>query len=637
MSTDPLTTAEDYARRMYFAAIARLSERVAASAFPFLKDYQVDLAGLRPDAWCGVEGSPLHRLALVTSFDVPELVELFTVALVDEDARFGAVFEAATGHPRPTLGLLHAWWPSSRGVLRRMRELGLLVTVPGSVSTADECLRVPPLVWAAIRGEPPPGGGPVRHHAAADAVPLADLVLGPATRATVARLPAALASCSVDALVVRGPLSSGRHTLARSVAATTGLGTLELEPAADDSTWASAGVVATLLGAAPLVQVTPEPGEHRVLPPLPGSGAPLLVVTGRWGAVTGPGLQRPVTVDLGIPGPEERERHWEAVLGTGGQVAELAGRYRMTGGTIRRAARSAQAAARLDGRTDATPGDVAPAVREIQRAHFDTLANRVDTPDAWSAVAVAPDTMRDLALAETRCRHRESLDGGAVRGSAGGAGVRLLFRGPSGTGKTLAARTLAGVLGLDLYAVDLAGVVDKYLGVTEKNLDRLFSRAEENGAALLLDEGDALMTQRTAVQSSNDRYANLETNFLLQRLESFDGILVVTTNAGKRIDSAFERRMDAVVDFGPPGEVERWWLWRLHLPAEHEVVHDVVDDLAVHCPMTGAEIRKTTLHAALLALEEGSPLREEHLLAATHRELEKAGRSCPLPREAGRG
>jgi SpoVK/Ycf46/Vps4 family AAA+-type ATPase len=246
--------------------------------------------------------------------------------------------------------------------------------------------------------------------------------------------------------------------------------------------------------------------------------------------------------------------------------------------------------------------------------------------------------MRDLALAEARCRHREALaDGAAVLGAVGSAGVRLLFRGPSGTGKTLAARTLAGVLGLDLYAVDIASVVDRYLGVTEQNLDRLFSRAEETGAALLLDEGDALMTQRTAVQSSNDRYANLETNFLLQRLESFDGLLVVTTNAGKRIDSAFERRMDVVVDFGPPGEVERWWLWRLHLPSEHEVVHDVVDDLAVHCQMTGAEIRKTTLHAALLALEEGSPLRAEHLLAATRRELEKAGRSFPLPREVGRG
>ncbi len=193
---------------------------------------------------------------------------------------------------------------------------------------------------------------------------------------------------------------------------------------------------------------------------------------------------------------------------------------------------------------------MARAVRDLQRHHFDTVATRVETPDSWSALAVSPEAMRDLVLAELRCRHRESLAAAAGPGGRpGGCGVRLLFRGPSGTGKTLAARTLAGVLGLDLYAVDLAAVVDKYLGETEKNLDRLFSRAEETGASLLLDEGDALMTRRTSVESSNDRYANLETNFLLQRLESFEGILVVTTNAAARIDTAFARRMDVVVDF----------------------------------------------------------------------------------------
>ena len=182
-------TAEDQARRMFFLAVARLRERVPAGRFTFLRDYQVDLPSLGADAWRGDEASPLHRLAVATGFDLPELVDLFTVALVDEDARFGAVFEAYAGHARPSLGLLHAWWPESRPTLRRMRVLGLVSTVPGGVSTADECLRVPPLLWDAIRGDPPPTEGPVRHRPPEDALALEDLILSSDVADRVARLP----------------------------------------------------------------------------------------------------------------------------------------------------------------------------------------------------------------------------------------------------------------------------------------------------------------------------------------------------------------------------------------------------------------------------------------------------------------
>lgn len=634
--------AEDQARRVYLVAAARLAEKVPRSRFAFLRDYQLDPATLGADSWCGDPTSPLHRLAVATGFDLPELVDLFTLALVDEDARFGAVFDDLTGHPRPTTGLLHAWWPGSRPTLRRMREVGLVVGVPGAVSTADECLRVPALVWDALRGDAPGRGGALRHRPASRALPVDDLILPDDLAGHVGRIPGALASGSVDAVVLRGPLASGRRTVAAAVAAAAGFGVLEVGLEPGDERWASVGVLATLLGDAPILVVEPDPGERRSLPVLAGSTTPVLVVTGSRGAVTGPDLRRSVTVDLGVPGPVERARHWAAATGSAAGVRALAERYRMTGGNIRQVAESARAATMLAGRGDAIDaidaGDVAVAVRELQRHHFDTIATRVPTPDSWSALAVAPEAMRDLALAELRCRHRESLAASSGPGGGeGGCGVRLLFRGPSGTGKTLAARTLAGVLGLDLYAVDLAAVVDKYLGETEKNLDRLFCRAEETGAALLLDEGDALLTRRTSVESSNDRYANLETNFLLQRLESFEGILVVTTNAATRIDGAFERRMDVVVDFPQPDEAERWWLWRLHLPSEHDVVQEVVDDLAVQCQMTGAEIRNAVLHARLLAVEDGVSLHGDHLVAAAHRELERSGRTCPLPCGGRRG
>jgi len=243
-------------------------------------------------------------------------------------------------------------------------------------------------------------------------------------------------------------------------------------------------------------------------------------------------------------------------------------------------------------------------------------------------------TAHELAGLESRCRHRERL-GGAVGAALAGCvnpGVRALFTGPSGAGKTLAARLLAAALNMDLYRIDLSAVVSKYIGETEKSLNQLFARAEELDVILLLDEGDALLTQRTSVQTSNDRYANLETNFLLQRLESFEGILIVTTNAGDRIDSAFERRMDVVVSFHAPDAGERWTIWQLHLPAEHRVAESLLQEVAARCPLSGGQIRNAVLHASLLALDDGQAVTSAHLHTAVAREYRKLGAMCPLRR-----
>jgi SpoVK/Ycf46/Vps4 family AAA+-type ATPase len=209
-------------------------------------------------------------------------------------------------------------------------------------------------------------------------------------------------------------------------------------------------------------------------------------------------------------------------------------------------------------------------------------------------------------------------------------GVRALFTGPSGTGKTLTARYLAAQLNLDVYRVDLAAVVNKYIGETERNLDRVLARAEELDILLLLDEGDALMTRRTEVSNANDRYANLETNFLLQRLEIFDGIVVMTTNAGSRIDSAFLRRIDVTVDFVPPDADQRWQLWLAHLPSGHQVDPALVQDIARRCVITGGQIRNATLHATLLSLERGGPVEDSDMIAALRREYRRTGSSFRL-------
>src|SRR5262249_53719115 len=283
-----------------------------------------------------------------------------------------------------------------------------------------------------------------------------------------------------------------------------------------------------------------------------------------------------VTLEVRMPGPAERAELWRRSLDTHAQAEarELGDRFRMTSGGVIRTSSLARAHAALHGRSEIEPPDLRAASRALH-ADIERLAARVPATGGWESLGAAPDTMSDLRGLELRCRHRERLRH-RVSASVGqqlNGGVRALFAGPSGTGKTMAARLLAASLDMDLYRLDLASVVNKYLGETEKSLDLLFSRAEELDVVLLIDEGDALLTGRTAVQNSNDRYANLETNYLLQRLESVEGLLVVTTNSVARTDTAFHRRMDVVVEFRMPSPHERWLIWQLHLPVDHRADH----------------------------------------------------------------
>jgi SpoVK/Ycf46/Vps4 family AAA+-type ATPase len=263
---------------------------------------------------------------------------------------------------------------------------------------------------------------------------------------------------------------------------------------------------------------------------------------------------------------------------------------------------------------------------------LDSLAARLDGEGAWDQLVVSPATERKLQELEERCRYREQLldQLGPGFASSRNRGVRALFSGPSGTGKTLATKILAAVVGMDLYRVDLGAVVNKYIGETEKNLHRVLSRAEELDVILLLDEGDALLGNRTEVKSANDRYANLETNYLLQRLEHYQGIVIVTTNAGQYIDNAFQRRMDIVVNFVPPQAQERRHIWQLHLPERNEVGPESLADVATRCALTGGQIRNAALHATLLAAGAGDGLvRPWQLDEAIQSEYRKAGALCP--------
>jgi SpoVK/Ycf46/Vps4 family AAA+-type ATPase len=190
---------------------------------------------------------------------------------------------------------------------------------------------------------------------------------------------------------------------------------------------------------------------------------------------------------------------------------------------------------------------------------------------------------------------------------------------------------------VDLYRLDLARVVDKYIGQTEKHLAGLLAAAEEADVALLLDEGEALLGERTAVRSSTDRYANLETNFLLARLESFEGVILITTNAPDRVDAAFARRMDVVVEFHAPQPAERRAIWTIHLPDGHTVASAELAEVSGRCALTGGQIHNAAQHARLLALDGSRPLDSGLLRTAVRREYGKAGEPCPLAGEPAVG
>ena len=243
------------------------------------------------------------------------------------------------------------------------------------------------------------------------------------------------------------------------------------------------------------------------------------------------------------------------------------------------------------------------------------------------------DTLRQLA---SQARHRLVVyeDWGFAARGRRGLGISALFAGASGTGKTLAAEVLAKELRLDLFRIDLSAVVSKYIGESEKNLRQVFDAAEEGGVVLLFDEADALFGKRAEVKDSHDRYANIEVSYLLQRMENFQGIAVLTTNLKSSLDKAFQRRLRFSIDFPFPGPQEREAIWRRVFPAAAPASGLDFERLA-QLNMTGGNIRNIALNAAFLAAEAGGSIRMQDVLQATRQEAIKTER--PLAENEIRG
>jgi len=347
----------------------------------------------------------------------------------------------------------------------------------------------------------------------------------------------------------------------------------------------------------------------------------------------------PLVLSAEVLGAGGRVSAWSAALGplvAGCDLEAATAAHRLTPLQIGRAAGAARVLAAAQGRVP-TAADVQAGARQQNAASLSRLARRIAPGAGWDDLVLGPTTVAQLRELVVRFRHRDAVLGSAAGSSrpSRGRGVTALFAGESGTGKTLAAEVVAGSLGLDVYLIDLSTVVDKYVGETEKNLERVFAEADQVNGVLLFDEADAVFGKRSEVRDAHDRYANVEIAYLLQRMERFDGLALLTTNLRSNLDDAFTRRLDAVIEFPVPDEDQRRRLWELHLARFPEPAADVdVGFLAGRLRLAGGAIANVVLGAAFLAVEEGGPISMSHLVRAAEREYRKLGHLC-TPEEFG--
>jgi AAA+ superfamily predicted ATPase len=333
-------------------------------------------------------------------------------------------------------------------------------------------------------------------------------------------------------------------------------------------------------------------------------------------------------VDVPMPSFAERQTAWSELTGVE-DTRDVAAKFRLSVDQIGAAAEVSRIAARSRDGGEPDSAELDRGARYASVSSLGELAARLDAAYRWDDLVV-PERQRVLLRSiSAYLRHRDRVlsDWGYERTVARTQGLKVLFAGESGTGKTMGAQVLGAELGLDLFRVDLATVVSKYIGETEKNLERIFTAADGSNAILFFDEADALFGKRSEVSDSHDRYANIEVAYLLQRMEAYPGAVILATNYKRNIDDAFIRRLDFVVDFPFPEAEDRRRIWTLVIPDDAPVADDVdLDFLATQFKLSGGAIRNCSLAAAFQAADEDTAIHMRHLVRAVAQEYAKQGR-----------
>jgi hypothetical protein len=587
---------------------------------------------LRGDLGAGAaEDVLLLALAGALRLSAVETLTLALLVAVQDDpgvARAVAAIQAPVEGAWPTVGLAaEAFGPAAADgedvmdslVGGAMRRSGCAILLDPEQPLVERRMTMATSLFLALRGRESdwPGASPTA----------ADVWLPSSVRTEAARQARALAQQAAEnplsaTLVLRSGSVAEARAMARAICEQLGRGPvfLEGEELEGLAPWLM------LRNLVPVLCFDLGPGERRSVPSIPCWDGPVLIQTGLDGALERGG-GRPPEWRSEVPPAAEREELWRAALGDDELARTLGRSHRHGAGRIAELARQVRRRVTLAGDDRPTMEHVRASIWEGEGSELTALAQPLLDRIPDDALVLGPAPAEELRTLLLRCRARDRLAEGLGPSVVcrHRPGVRALFVGQSGTGKTLAAGWLAARLRMPLYRVDLAAVTSKYVGETEKNLAHLLARAENAEVVLLFDEADSIFGRRTDVQSSNDRFANAQTNYLLQRIETFDGVAILTSNSRARLDAAFTRRFDAIIEFPAPGPDERRELWRAHLGDRHDVSAAAVGKLAALVEFTGGHIRNVVLHAAVLAQAESRRIRYADVVAGLAVEMRKLG------------
>lgn len=574
---------------------------------------------------------PLFAAAREFDLTATEILAVRLAVAIEEDVLAGhllAHLQQPLVQSRPTIGLLaHAFGeernPSAIHVLAHGAAVrcGLLQLSAEGLPLPERHVSIPLPNSLALQGMSCEWPG-------ASIVPAAQIVipLGASSETYADALSARLFALKTEGAVVVVRGGDGRESRAAAERIASGLGKrpafIHTDHVAAMAPWLF------LNGMLPVFALWLSPGERKPVPAIPCFAGPTIVLTGPEGDFES---DHRVLLEwrLGVPSPAEREELWVAGFANRELAKRVAYEHRQTAGRI--AALAGKVNEAIGARTPMRYEDITAAARRAESTGLGALSE-VILDDVDDAALVVPEALREeLEALVVRCRLREQFAsslGPSIRARYRPS-VRALFLGASGTGKTLAAAWLATRLGIPLCRVDLSAITSKYIGETEKNLSQLLSRAEQNEVVLLFDEADSLFGKRTDIHDSNDRFANAQTNYLLQRMESYDGITVLTSNGRGRFDAAFSRRFDAILTFPLPGPEERRALWSAHIGDGHGVSVAQLNQLAAVAELSGGQIRNAVLRAAVGAAKGGERIRYRHLLIGVSSEYRKLSRQLP--------
>ena len=490
------------------------------------------------------------------------------------------------------------------------------------------------------------------------AVALEDVHVTAATRHALPFLIHSIRESRTRGFYFEGPRGAGKHQLAEALASQTGssLLTVDLSYAvaseADDEEIVKLVCLEVRLHNAILYledfDVVVREARNRRLPKLLSEqieGVVVMAGAKPWASLAG-AWKGVVVVPFPIATFEERYAWWRRGLSDADisidedTLTAVADRFRLNQNQVTDAIETARglalwrAAHEQSGSTPAPPKpeDLFAAARRHSGQELASLAQKIESNQTWNDLVLPDDAMSQLREIVLRLIHRHRVldEWGFNRKLSSGKGVNALFAGGSGTGKTMAAEVIANELGLELYKVDLAGVVSKYIGETEKNLERIFDAAEHANAILFFDEADALFGKRSEVHDAHDRYANIEVAYLLQRMEQYGGISLLATNLRQNMDEAFVRRLAFIVQFPFPNADSRLRIWKGIWPSEISLKDDVdLEYLASQFKLRGGNIKNVAVAAAFHAASDGGCVSMAHLLRATRREYQKMDKVLP--------